>query len=238
MCIRDRTYTLLIPQPVPEAELRIINEQGCSISTNIVLGVGEPDFEYTSVNLEASGNILAREEVTFENTSTDPFSISEWIFGDNTPSEFVYTRSETASPTRHEYGISGTYFATLRIYNDIGCSEEISKPIVVGNGFNILVPNVFTPNGDLVNDRFKPLFSGFGLLEFTIYDNRGNKVYYELTPEDGEPIQPESYTQQIELEGWDGSNAGYAPYYIYTIRGITLFGDKEIERSGTFIILR
>ena len=193
---------------------------------------------YFSVNFEASGSVLAREQVTFENTSTDPFSVSEWIWGDNTPSEFVYVRSESVSPTRHEFGISGTYFTTLRIYNDIGCSEEITKPIVVGKGYNILVPNVFSPNGDLVNDNFKPLFSGFSLVEFTIYDNRGNKVYYEITPGDGIPIEPENYTVPLELNGWDGSNSGNSPYYIYTVRGITLFGEKEIERSGTFIILR
>ena len=236
--ISDRTFTLLIPQPVPDAELRIVNEEGCSITSDIILGVGDPNFEYTSVNFEASGSVLAREQVTFENTSTDPFSVSEWVWGDNTPSEFVYVRSESVSPTRHEFGISGTYFTTLRIYNDIGCSEEITKPIVVGKGYNILVPNVFSPNGDLVNDNFKPLFSGFSLVEFTIYDNRGNKVYYEITPGDGIPIEPENYTVPLELNGWDGSNSGNSPYYIYTVRGITLFGEKEIERSGTFIILR
>ncbi|MBT7656087.1 MAG: hypothetical protein HN591_05425 [Flavobacteriales bacterium] len=236
--ISDNTYTVLIPLPVPDAELKIVNDEGCTLTANIILGVGEPSFEATSVNFKASGSILAREQVTFENRSTDPFSVSEWIFGDNTPSEFVYVRSETTSPTTHEYGISGTYFATLRIYNDIGCSQEVTQPIIVGQGYNILVPNVFSPNGDLVNDRFKPLFSGFGLVEFTIYDNRGNKVYYELTPPDGTPIEPDNYSSPLLLQGWDGSNAGNAPYYIYTVRGITLFGEKEIERSGTFIILR
>ncbi|MGB2124952.1 MAG: hypothetical protein ACPHX3_05715 [Flavobacteriaceae bacterium] len=236
--ISDNTYTVLITSPVPDAELKIVNEEGCTLTADIILGVGEPSFEATSVNFKASGSILAREEVTFENRSTDPFSVSEWIFGDNTPSEFVYVRSENTSPTTHAYGISGTYFATLRIYNDIGCSQEVTQPIIVGQGYNILVPNVFSPNGDLVNDRFKPLFSGFGLVEFTIYDNRGNKVYYELTPSDGTPIEPDNYTTPLELQGWDGSNAGNAPYYIYTVRGITLFGEKEIERSGTFIILR
>jgi len=100
---------------------------------------------------------------------------------------------------------------------------------------------VFTPNGDnspVSNERFKPIFSGFGLLEFTVYDNRGNKIYYEITPQDGQPIQPEGYSEQLQIQGWDGNNAAYAPYYIYTIRGITLFGEKEIERSGTFILLR
>ena len=41
----------------------------------------------------------------------------------------------------------------MRIYNDIGCLEEITIPISVGKGY-ILVPNVFTPNNDLVNDNF------------------------------------------------------------------------------------
>ena len=54
---------------------------------------------------------------------------SEWLFGDNSPPELVPTLVDSVITVRHTYGISGTYFATLRIYNDIECSEEITIPI-------------------------------------------------------------------------------------------------------------
>ena len=120
----------------------------------------------------------------------------------------VPTLIDSIIPVRHT-GISGTYFTTMRIYNDIGCSEEICTNSV-GKGYNILVPNVFTPNNDLVNDNFRPLFSGF-LLTFTIYDYRGNVVYNEYV-EEADP----NNIQGISITGWDGSLAPFSPYYIYT----------------------
>ena len=93
-----------------------------------------------------------------------------------------------------------TYFTTLRIYNDIGCSEEITKPISVGKGYNIK-RNVFTPNNDLVNDNFRPLFSGFANMTFTVYDYRGNVVYNEYVEE-----ADLTNIQGISITGWDATN--------------------------------
>ena len=43
-----------------------------------------------------------------------------------------------------------------------------------------MVPNVFTPNKDLVNDYFRPLFSGFSNMTFTVYDFRGNVILMSI----------------------------------------------------------
>ena len=230
--LSDRSWSVAIVNAVDEADFRIVNEEGCWITTEINRGIGEPNFSYSSPNFEASSVILAREEVTFENTSTDPYVRSEWIFGDNTPPVNVPTLIDSIIPVRHTYGISGTYFTTMRIYNDIGCSEEITKPISVGKGYNILVPNVFTPNNDLVNDNFRPLFSGFLNMTFTVYDYRGNVVYNEYV-EEADP----NNIQGISITGWDGSLAPFSPYFIYTAYGILLDGETEVEKSGTFIVI-
>ena len=230
--LSDRSWSVAIVNAVDEAEFRIVNEEGCWITTDINRGIGEPNFSYTSPNFEASSVILAREEITFENTSTDPYVRSEWIFGDNTPAVDVPTLIDSIIPVRHTYGISGTYFATMRIYNDVGCSEEITRPISVGKGYNILVPNVFTPNNDLVNDNFRPLFSGFSNMTFTVYDYRGNVVYNEYVEE-----ADLNNIQGISITGWDGSLAPFSPYYIYTAYGVLLDGETEVEKSGTFIVI-
>ena len=83
------------------------------------------------------------------------------------------------------------------------------------------------------NDSFKPLFSGFSSLQMTIYDYRGNMLYFEEATAD-----PANLTQPLIINGWDGETITDSPYYIYTINGITLFGDIEVEKSGTFIIIR
>ena len=200
--LSDRSWSVAIVNAVETADFRIVNEEGCWITTEVNRGIGEPNFEYTSPNYEASSVILAREEVTFKNTSTDPYVKSEWIFGDNTTPEIVPTLVDSVITVRHTYGISGTYFATLRIYNDIECSEEITIPISVGKGYNIMVPNVFTPNKDLVNDYFRPLFSGFSNMTFTVYDFRGNVIYNEYKEE-----ADINNIKGFSIDGWDGNFA-------------------------------
>lgn len=42
---------------------------------------------------------------------------------------------------------------------------------------NILLPNVFTPNGDSINDVFRPILDEITDLDCTIYDRWGNLIY-------------------------------------------------------------
>ena len=230
--VTDRKWSVAITNAVEKAELKIVNEDGCLITEDISRGIGVPNFEFTSPNYVISSSILAREEATFLNTSTDPFVTSEWIFGDNSPPVIAQSSTSSITPIRHAYGVSGTYFATLRIYNSIGCSEEVTQPIIVGRGYNIMVPNVFTPNNDLVNDKFRPLFSGFSKMTFSVYDYRGNVIYNEF-------VEEANLTNitGISVSGWDGALAPYSPYYIFTASGVLLDGDTVVEKSGTFILI-
>ena len=227
-------YILNIPEPVAQGELLISNEEGCHISTDIQLTeIGEPSFTFHSPSLQIDNQILAREEVTFNNTSEFPYQYSQWIFGDGSSSERIFTNTTTVSPVFHTYGISGTYLATLRNYNSLGCFKETTQRIVVGKGYNILAPNGFSPNGDSINDVFRVLFNGFIRVRFSVYDSRGNILYKEEISET-DPQNPVG----IELVGWDGNNAKDAFNFIYQFEGFRLNDDNPILRRGTFILLR
>ena len=89
--LNNYSWSIAIVNAIESADFKIVNEEGCWITTQINRGIGEPNFTYTSPNFQASSNILAREEVTFTNASTDPYVVSEWIFGDNTPPILVET---------------------------------------------------------------------------------------------------------------------------------------------------
>ena len=162
-------------------------DNNCRTSVVIDKRLGEAGFTYaTTQSVTSSSNptpdteIKVRDEVTFQNTSTDPYVRSEWIFGDGSLPVNVDSLTSTITTVRHIYGISGTYFATLRIYNSVGCYDEFTQEIIVGKGYNILVPNAFTPtNDDKVNDIFRPHFTGFKTMNFSVYDYRGNLVYFE-----------------------------------------------------------
>ena len=229
----EGVFKLNIPEPVASSNLIITNAEGCQISERIILTeIGVPSFEYSSPSLQLEGQVKAREELTFTNTSEQPYTYSEWIFGDGTR-ETVSRRAGTVSPVYHTYGISGSYLATLRNYNRLGCFKEITQRIVVGKGYNIMVPNAFSPNGDSINDAFRALFSGFIRVNFSIYDNFGNILYAESIAKPN-PDLP----QGIELNGWDGINATSSTSYIYRFEGFTSNEENPVVRSGTFILLR
>src|SRR4029078_5841763 len=59
----------------------------------------------------------------------------------------------------------GTYTVRLLVTNIHGCSDSITfidyLSVIAGGVVN--VPNAFTPNNDLINDKLKPV--GFGLIQ-------------------------------------------------------------------------
>ena len=230
--VNEQTYTLLIDTPLEKSELRIVNEQGCTITKELNLELGEASFSFSSTSLETTNVILAREEITFENTSTNPYIRSEWIFGDFSP-PLVISNLATSSSVRHSYPVAGAYNVTLRIFNEVGCFEETNQIVSVGRGYSILLPNVFSPNNDSINDLFRPITTGLSKIIFNVYDNLGNQIYTEIAAEaDLDNIQG------IEINGWDGHNAPIVPYFIYTVEGLLFDGVTKVEDTGTFILLR
>ena len=231
------TYVIEIPTPAEKETLYVRNSSDCEISYEINIGVGSPTFDYTSISMTRTPPqpIKANEDITFTNTSTDPWIKEEWIFGDNSPIISRDRTTGTVSPVRKKYSISGTFFATLRITNAIGCDVEVTKPIVIGEGYSVLLPNVFTPNDDEENDTFYPKTSGLKSMVLTVYDSRGNLIWLASFDES----TPGAGLNEVEVRegGFPGVDGNRSPYYIYTVSGESIYGENKIDKSGTFIIL-
>lgn len=85
------------------------------------------------------------------------------------------------------------------------------------------VPNVFTPNGDEVNDYFEVATDGVTVYEFTVFTRTGTQIYHSLSPSifwDGRSIGgkelPEGiYYYVIEEEGGSDpfNSAGFMHLY-------------------------
>ena len=223
-------YLINIDDPVETASFEIYNALNCGLSREINIGNGSPLFDFSSTNFEQSGAFLAREDITFTDLSENEYDSFEFYFGDGNQTERI--ERNTPDPIVHEYAISGTYYVKLRIYNDLGCMEELTKTIKIGKGYSILTPNVFTPNGDIWNNTFRPVFNGLNEITLRIYDAQGALLYEEVgeTGKDPEVLG-------VSLLGWDGlNNSSSSPYYIYTITGKTI-DEEEVFRDGTFIII-
>lgn len=117
----------------------------------------------------------------------------------------------------------GEYVATVTVD---GCSTTDTVSII--KDCYVDVPNVFTPNGDGVNDYFFPrrmLSKGVVSFKMTIYNRWGQQVY-EAT--------------SLEGQGWDGALNGVQQaegVYVYIIDAE--FKDGQIEQvKGNVTIMR
>ena len=117
----------------------------------------------------------------------------------------------------------GTYTATVTID---GCSA--SSSVNVTNDCYMNIPNVFTPNGDGLNDYFFPrqaLTSGLTSFSIVIYNRWGTKVFE---------------SNSLTGAGWDGKLGGVdqpEDVYIYIIDGTFKDGQKE-HHQGNVTLLR
>ncbi|HAE31429.1 MAG TPA: hypothetical protein DCF89_09955, partial [Flavobacteriales bacterium] len=151
--------------------------------------------------------------VEFTNTSTNATSYF-W--------DLVVSVSTDESP-EEIYTVPGEYTIML-IASDAGCSDTAFQNVVVFSDPELIIPNVFSPNGDGMNDLFKPITQGMESVEVLIF-NRWGELIMNLS--------------QLN-QGWDGRNTAgeLVPegtyYYTVSARG---FDGSENNASG-FVVLK
>ncbi|MBE9468691.1 MAG: gliding motility-associated C-terminal domain-containing protein [Bacteroidetes bacterium] len=133
----------------------------------------------------------------------------EWDFNDG--SLILSTESSTVD---HKFPDKGVYDIYFKITDINGCDNDTIKSITIEDDF--VVPNVFTPNGDGVNDLFCITSNGEVKFSITIYSRWGSVMYksqiaqqicWDARNADGSKVQPGTYFYVIQLEG----NTDYEP---------------------------
>ena len=117
---------------------------------------------------------------------------------------------------------------TVKFLNSSGCLSLVSNKIVTEIGCNttgIYIADVFTPNGDGINDIIKPVCVGIAKFKFFKIYNRWGNILFESTD---------------EAKGWDGrfrSQIQPADSYIWLVEGLDTNG-KEIRKSGVLNLIK
>jgi gliding motility-associated-like protein len=112
-----------------------------------------------------------------------------WEFGDT-------ATSKLSNPDPHIYYKPGEYWAKLTVESDLHCIDSLKldqKIIVDPSELNI--PNVFTPNGDGMNDNFLVESKSLRNLSVEVFSRSGLKVYSFYG--EGEVLK--------NWKGWDGN---------------------------------
>jgi len=117
-----------------------------------------------------------------------------------------------------------TYF-TVTVKDGIGCMDTDDVFVKVYDGPEYYVPNAFTPNGDGLNDVFRPIPVGMRSTEyFRVFDRYG-KVVFET---------------REWMKGWDGMVQGKKATtgtYVWTVKGVDTNG-RTVELKGTVLLLQ
>jgi gliding motility-associated-like protein len=113
----------------------------------------------------------------------------------------------------------------VEVKDNAGCVGYDTVKVVALAGISIYVPNAFSPNGDGINETFKPVASGIQSLDYFRIMNRYGEIVFE--------------TSQLG-KGWNGMFKGKPQSvgnYVWLLKAKNIFG-KMIERKGNVLLLR
>ncbi|MFO7868834.1 MAG: PKD domain-containing protein [Bacteroidales bacterium] len=153
-------------------------------SVSLTASINECDFtnekdEYISVHhnphtkFEAQNTALQFEEIQFTNTSDSlPVPVTTtWDFGDG--------HTDTTDSPTHMYNTDGIFTVFLEQYTVPECSDSYAHTITIEK--DILLPNVFTPNNDGINDIYLEDME----IELQIVNRWGQELYSGTNGWDG-----------------------------------------------------
>jgi gliding motility-associated-like protein len=185
----------------------------------------------SSNGCQSTSNVFIQEYVVSAIISADPISgqmpltvnlinlgvadSSYWDFANGQ----TYGDTSVTSTTSVIYETQGTYVVTLTSFNG-QCSATTRITIEVFGTSFLIVPNVFTPNGDGKNDVFEFLSQNITELNCVIF-NRWGKQVAELTSAD---------------QTWDGKNGSDGTYfYVLKAKGLD---DVDYDLKGTITMIK
>lgn len=182
---------------------------GCSDTDSVYITVFIPDF----VDAEPDTSIVygASVQITTQGGQSWSWQPAIWLSCTNcsnpvaTPEESI-TYTVTAIDSN---GCESVDYVTITI--DLDCGA-------------VYIPNIFSPNGDNMNDVLYVRGNCITGMDFTIFDRWGEKVYVGTNVQDG----------------WDGIFRGeYMEngVYYYNLKA-TLIDGSEIKRKGTITLVR
>ena len=203
------TASISITPPVSQWISVTVSNAGCSDTDSVFITVLTPDYvdaePDTSIVYGASVQIQANGGQSWVWQPPTWLSCSDCPDPVSTPDETI-TYTVTATDSN---GCESVDYVTITV--DLQCGA-------------VFIPNIFSPNGDNINDVLYVRGNCIEYMQFIIYDRWGEKVFT------GEEIN----------DGWDGTYRGEqleSGVFYYNLKA-TLLDDSEVTRKGTITIVR
>ncbi len=168
----------------------------------------------------AEGNVDGSAPLDIEFFSNPEGEVREFLWQIFKEGELLETSSE--ENTNYLFERSGKYRVTLQVRGEEqSASDSINIDV---SESQIMAPNVFTPNGDGVNDEFRVAYTSIAEFQATIINRWGRTIFSWNDPQ----------------KGWDGTISGKPAaegtyFYIIRARGAD---DKDYLLKGHINLLR
>lgn len=187
---------------------------GCTFDTtyqDMVTVFPAPTAAFTA---NPSATTAQATEIAFADQSSS--DVTGWLWDFDTIAPFI---SFDPDPLVSFPAAPGDYPVMLVVTNAAGCTDTLRSFIRIERTGELQLPNVFTPNGDGVNDRFLPMQAFEGRWRLTIYNRWGLEVYSTTSV----------------AGGWSGAGVSEGTYF-WTLEAME--GQVVPRRSGHITLLR
>lgn len=199
--------------------LSIVDSLGCVVDTVVNLDMRNP----LEIALLSDTTLVFGQSLTVPvEISISADSIDQIIWSDNVPCNGC---------TSFDFIPSGNMTIGVTVIDINGCEVYQEFRLTVNRPNNLPFPQIFSPNGDGVNDMFyMPMTTGLQVIDYLkIYDNWGGLLY------DGRDLIPGDPTR-----GWDGTvNGRQAEMAVYIVEArVTLTDGKTVSYIGDVTLMR
>lgn len=194
--------------------------------------INQSTFFYESIHVKADFTVDPNKgEAPLEVTFTDKSirgATYKWEFGDT-------VTSKLANPAPHVYFKPGEYSVKLTIESALRCIDSMRFDKIKVEPSELKIPNVFTPDGDGLNDYFIVESKSLRYIRVDVFSASGLNVYSFYG--EGQRLR--------EWQGWDGnvnkSSIKASPgIYFYVIRayGWDDVDYNSVEQKGFVYLYR
>ncbi|MEI7801956.1 MAG: gliding motility-associated C-terminal domain-containing protein [Bacteroidota bacterium] len=137
-------------------------------------------------------------------------SATVYASGGTSPYTFVWGTTPTQTGQMISNLSVGTYYVTVTDANGCTAAGEV---IIISKGSGLWVPNVFSPNGDGLNDFFNIQTINMAKMLLRVYDRWGELVFETTNPKrgwdgkfKGDPCALGVFVYYVEVEFLDGTS--------------------------------
>jgi gliding motility-associated-like protein len=220
----DSVTVTLVDVAEYDVTLEVYSIYGCHDAVTYTDYVVVHDVPDPMFYINPNPTTIFETTVDMNNITPGANNTYAWQFPGGTPSTSVVENPTVQYPE----GQVADYPITLTVTNEWGCVASVQSTAHVLSDVILYAPNIFTPDGDEFNERWRVYIDGIDIYQFhlTMFNRWGEPVW-------------ESYNQTAEWNGTYGSGQIVPDgTYVWVIECREASTDKKYEFRGHVTVLK